>query len=147
MFCIRWFINRLRKKKPENLKGWISYTGLMIYLQDRLILEVSKIREKWPFEFFFFSYGEALCLFSRKNSFSHDLYSCPFVLILLFSKNGIVHGNVIFPFFSSLVWIKSFWNMGRKKKKKKKCEKFRCKWILLEFAWAAVKCRVLLYTG
>lgn len=91
---------------------------MICYLRDRLILEVSKIREKWPFEFFFFSYGEALCLFSRKNSFSHDLYSCSFVLILLFSENGIVHGNVIFPFFFFSCLNKVFLKYGEEKKKK-----------------------------
>lgn len=132
---------------------WKSEGLNIVYWIDDLLfgrsIDPRSIQNPWEMAvwIFFFSYGEILCLFSRKNSFSHDLYSCSFVLILLFSENGIVHGNVIFPFFSSLVWIKSFWNMGRKKKKKKKCEKFRCKWILLEFAWAAVKCRVLLYTG
>lgn len=105
---------------------WKSEGLNIVYWIDDLLfgrsIDPRSIQNPWEMAvwIFFFSYGEILCLFSRKNSFSHDLYSCSFVLILLFSENGIVHGNVIFPFFFFSCLNKVFLKYGEEKKKKER---------------------------
>lgn len=75
-------LNRSQKKKPKNLKGWISCRVWFIICEiDRL--EASKIREKWPCNGCLSFFLRLMIFFSRRNGFGHDLCSCPFVLILL----------------------------------------------------------------
>lgn len=129
VFCIRWFLNRSRKRsgkkeiwKSEGLN--IVYWMLIYYLRDRLARSIQnpwKMAVQRMFEFFFFFFLLALCFFSRKNNFGHDLYSCPFVLILLiphcfFSKLFTVTKFSSFFFFSRL--NKVFLKYGKKKKKR-----------------------------